>query len=105
LNLPRRMPLVPRPYHALYTFAVVFTTLFFMAFLWFALYQGVVAVRAATVSAMSQYSGQETYPTFQLADTFLSNLWYYFLVIMLFGLVLWVWVYSQKQALMERYYG
>jgi len=99
------MPIIPRPYNALYTFAVIFTTLFIMGFIWFALYQGVAAVQAAIVPVMSQYSGEDTYPTFELVDTFLSNLWYYFLVAVVFGLALWVYVYSQKRTLREAYYG
>lgn len=93
-------PLVrPRPFRVLYILSVVLVTLFVMAFIWFGLYAVMNPVRAGILSTMSQYDVENsTYQSFELADTFMSNLWTYILVIVVFALLYWVWVYSQRKG-------
>jgi len=84
----------------LYVSAVVIVALFLMGFLWFGLYAVMEPLRAGIVNAMSQYDVENsTYPSFVLADAFVSNLWSFFLVIVVFILLYWVWIYSQRKGL------
>lgn len=93
-----------RPFQILYQTAVVLVALFLMAFLWFGLYACITSVRAGIIGTMTQYdTANSTYPSFVLADTFMSNLWAYFLVIAVLGLLYWVFIYSQRKG--ERVYG
>lgn len=56
-------------------------------------------MRAGILSHMTQYdTANSTYSTFELADTFMSNLWLYLLVIAIFGLLYWVFIYSQRKG-------
>jgi hypothetical protein len=88
-----------RPFRILYVSAVILVTLFLMAFLWFALYASINSVRAGIMATMTQYDVENsTYPNFVLADTFMSNLWAFFLVIVVIGLLYWVWIYSSRKG-------
>ena len=95
------VPLVSpyRPFRILYQTAVVLVTLFLMAFLWFALYVAIHAVRTGVMATMNQYDvTNSTYPNFVLADTFMSNLWNFFLVIVVLGLLYWSYIYAQRKG-------
>ena len=90
----------PRPYNILYTFAVILTALFILGFLWFALWSATSTIRGAIGSSMNQHDiANTTYQTYELADTFLNNLWTYMLVIIVFGLLAWVFIYSQRKGI------
>lgn len=92
-----------RPVRVLYVYGVIVVALFLMAFIWFILWAGIVNVRGAVLSTMSQYDVADTpYPSFELADTFLNNLWTYFLVLVVVVLLYWALIYSQRKS---AYYG
>lgn len=89
----------PRPFRILYQTSVVLVCLFIMAFLWFGLYTAIDAIRTGIMATMSQYDvAGSTYPNFVSADTFMSNLWTFFLVIVTFALLYWVYIYSQRKG-------
>jgi hypothetical protein len=70
-----------------------------MAFIWFGLYAALSPLRTAIQGVMSQYNvNNSTYPSFELADTFMANLWTYLLMLFCFGLLFWVWIYSQRKG-------
>jgi len=97
---------VPRPHRVLYVFSVILTALFIMGFLWFALWSGVTSVRSAIASSMNQYDiANTTYSTYELSDTFLNNMWTYFLVIFIFGILCYVFIYAQRKNVSEFRYG
>lgn len=88
-----------RPFRVLYVSAVILVTLFLMAFLWFGLYAVIHSLRAGIVASMTQYDVENsTYPNFVLADTFMINLWGFFLVIVVMALLYWVYIYSQRKG-------
>ena len=73
--------------------------LFLMAFLWFVLNVAIQSVRTGILASLVQYDVENsTYPNFVLADTFMSNIWTFFLVIVVMGLLYWVWIYSQRKG-------
>jgi len=77
-----------------------------MGFLWFALWAGVSAIRTAIATSMNQYDiANTTYSTYELADTFLNNMWAYFLVIFVFGILCYVFIYAQRKNVPEFRYG
>jgi hypothetical protein len=82
----------------LYVYGVIIATLFVMAFLWMALYAAITPLRTGILASVSQYEDDATYESLTLADTFMSNMWTYFLVIVFFGLLYWVIVYSQRKG-------
>jgi len=83
----------PRPHRVLYVYAVVLTALFIMGFLWFALWSGVTTIRSAIATSMNQYDvANTTYQTYELADTFVNNMWTYLLVIVVFGILAYVFI-------------
>ena len=89
-----------RPFQVLYQTAVVLVTLFLMAFLWFGLYACINSIRTGIMVTMAQYDVENsTYPNFVLADTFMSNLWTFFLVIVVMALLYWTYIYSQRKGL------
>ena len=95
------MPLVSpyHPFHVLYQTAVVLVALFLMAFLWFGLYAGINSIRTGIMATMTQYdTADSTYSNFALADTFMSNLWQFFLVIVVVGLIYWAFIYAQRKG-------
>lgn len=90
---------MPNRTRILYTFAVVIVTLFVMAFIWFIMYAVVMPTRAAILTNMAQYdTANSTYSSFELADAFVNNLWAFFLVILVFGVLYWVYIYSQRKG-------
>jgi len=96
----------PRPHRVLYVYAIILTALFITGFLWFALWSGVTSIRAAIATSMNQYDiANTTYQTFELADTFLNNMWTYFLVIFVFGILAYVFIYGQRKNAPEFRYG
>lgn len=93
-----------RPFQILYQTAVVLVALFLMAFLWFALNAAVSSVRAGILSGMVQYDVENsTYSNFVLADTFMTNIWTFFLVILVFGLLYWAYIYSMRKGVSVGY--
>jgi len=100
------LPLVQPPStRVLYVFSVIIVSLFIMAFLWFIMYGPIVAIRTGVVAAMTPYDVENsTYDSFELADTFVTNLWLYFLVIFVIGLAYWVWIYTQRRDVPGAYY-
>lgn len=88
----------PRPTRQIYTYGVVLLGLFLFAFLWFIMWAVFDPVRASITSIMSQYDvANSTYQSFELADTFMNNLWLYMLVLATFILLIWVFHYSQRR--------
>jgi len=95
------LPIFPpyRPFRVLYITSVVLVTLFIMAFLWFGLYAAINSVRTGVLATMDQYDvSNSTHPNFVLADTFMSNLWVFFLVIVVLGLLYWVYLTAQRKG-------
>jgi len=62
------------------------------------LYVPVSQIQSAVATAMSGYSGDATYASYELADTFMMNFWTYLLVIAFVGLLYWAWIYSQRKS-------
>jgi len=92
-----------KPVRVLYVSAVVLVSLFIMAFLWFGLYSVMDGINTAAVASITQYDTENsTYSQFTLANTFMTNLWLFFLVIVVFGLLYWVWIYSQRKNVVYR---
>jgi len=70
-----------------------------MGFLWAVLYGVFVPLQAGIASAMSPYDvANSSYQSYQLADTFMTNLWSYLLVFVVFILAYWVYIYSQRKG-------
>lgn len=91
--------LKPQPTRILYVASVVLATLFIMGFLWFCLYACMSQIQTAVASSMSQYDiANTTYTNYELADTFMTNLWAYMLVIVVIGLSYWVYIYSSRKG-------
>lgn len=90
---------MPRPARILYIYAVLIVALFVMGFLWIVLYACIQPIQAGIASQMVQYDvNGSSYPHYQLADAFMSNLWTLFLVIVVFGLLYWVFIYAQRKG-------
>jgi len=90
----------------LYVFSVVLVSLFAMAFLWFVMYAAFTPIRAGITAAMTPYDVENsTYTSFEYADTFMSNFWAYFLVILILGLAYWAYIYSQRKQASGAYYA
>ena len=88
----------PKPTRILYVYAVILVTLFVIGLLWLVLYSVVVPFQAAIGSSMSQYDvANSSYSAFELADTFMSNLWVYLLVLVVIGLSYWIYIYTQHR--------
>jgi len=87
----------------LYVYAVILITLFVMGFFWFAFYSAISITHASIMASMAQWDNNSTYNTLELADTFLTNLWSLFLVLVCIILAYWVFHYSQQrgQVMME----
>lgn len=98
-------PLIkPHPTRILYVAAVVIVSLFIMGFLWFFLYAVITPVQTAVASNMVQYDiANTTYTNYELADTFMTNLWQYFLVIFVLAIAYWVYIYSQRKGVPSYY--
>ena len=62
------------------------------------MYVPITQVQAAIASTMEAYNNDPTYASYELADTFMGNLWTYLLVIMVLGLLYWAWIYSQRKS-------
>lgn len=89
----------PKPCRVLYIYAVVVVALFLMAFMWLIFYASISQIRGAITSTMIQYdTNGSAYGSFELADAFMSNLWAFFLVVVFFGLLLWVYHYAQRKG-------
>jgi len=85
-------------FRVLYVYAVVLVTLFVMAFLWLVLYAVVVPLQAGINSIMAQYDvANSSYQSYELANTFMTNLWAYLLVLVVLGLAYWIYIYSQRR--------
>jgi len=82
----------------MYSYAVVIITLFLMGFLWLMWQTVVLQVRAGIISQMATYENETAYATFELADIFVFNVWTFFLLIMMFGLLFFVIVYAQRKG-------
>lgn len=85
------------PVRVMYQVAVVLVGLFLMAFLWYALYSCINPLRLATVANMEQFENMTSYPSYTLADTFMANLWLFFVAIAGVGLLYWSWIYGQRK--------
>ena len=86
------------PTQILYVSSVVIVTLFVMAFLWLALFSAISPLRTSIAANMAQYDVENTtYASFELAEAFMNNVWIYFLVVVVFGLLYWCFIYSQRK--------
>lgn len=89
----------PQPTRIMYTAMVIAASLFILGFLWFCLYAAISLVQASTASVMSQYDIANTsYVNYELAETFIANIWTYLLMIAVLGLGYWVYIYSQRKG-------
>ena len=88
----------------MYVYAVVIVGLFVMAFLWFVVWASFTPLRTGVTDIMTQYNNESSpYPNFLLADTFMYNLWAFFMAIVVFGLLYWAWLYSQRKNMEAGY--
>jgi len=88
----------PKPFRALYVIAVSVTALVLFGVLWFGYVASMTAIDTAIGSSMNQYDLPNTsYQSWEYATIFMRNLADYLLVIMLFGLFIWVIVYQQRK--------
>lgn len=92
------LPKILLPTRVMYVYAVIIATLFVMGFFWFMFYAGVSLTRASVSNVMVQYNNNDTYTAFEYADTFMANIWGFFLVIMVLGLLYWAYIYSQRRG-------
>lgn len=84
----------------LYMLAVVLVAIFGLAFVWFIINE--VNTQVITVGHQVAYSLGTNSSTFDLAETFMSNVSSWLLIIALLGVALWAWRYSQMKG--ERMY-
>jgi len=87
----------------MYQLAVVFVGLFIMAFLWYALYSCIAPLSAAITSTMTEYENMTSYPSYGLANTFMTNLWLLLVAIFAIGLLYWTWLYGQRKNVESGY--
>lgn len=94
------LPLIrPQPTRIIYVFGVLIVSLFIMGFLWFIMYAVITPIQASIATSMSPYDvANSTYANYELADTFMTNLWAYMLVFVVFILLYWVYLYSQRKG-------
>lgn len=88
----------------MYPYAVILLTLFAMAFFWVVWYMVVSGVRGAVMTGMEPLEQNSTTPIFTLADTFVINIFTFFLMLMVIGLFLWVIMYSQHKGQEVQYF-
>jgi predicted secreted protein len=86
------------PSRAIYVIGVCLIGIFLFAFIWFIFYAAVIPVASGITASMNQYSGTTAYSAFGYAAAFMANLWTYMLAIVIFGLLLWAMVYSQRKG-------
>jgi hypothetical protein len=67
-----------------------------MAIFWFIFQQIVEAVQVSS-RALAQDFGS-TSPAYTQADLFMTNIFKYFLVLMLVGMTYWAYIYSQRKG-------
>lgn len=89
------VPFYPRPIRALYIYAVVIVALFVVTIFWYiVMYRIVGTVQAGANAIMEDLGTNSAYS--DLTHMFFENLVQYFLILFLFGLALFIYVYSQK---------
>jgi len=81
----------------LYVTAVVLLMVFLGGFLVFVCYSAIDQIRSSIATQMSDYSALDSYPNYELANTFMVNLWKFMPVILLLGVGYWVYIYSQHK--------
>jgi len=91
------------PVKIMYQVAVVFVGLFVMALLWYGLINCILPLSTGIATNMEQFENMTSYPNFELANTFMLNLWLFLLVIVGIALLYWSWLYGQR-AHVERGY-
>jgi hypothetical protein len=89
------LPVFPRT-RVIYVYAVVIISLMLMAIFWFIFQQIVEAIQISSRSLANSFGS--TSPTYTLADQFISNIFTYFLVLMLIGMTYWAYIYSQRKG-------
>ncbi len=80
----------------IYVYAVVIISLMLMAIFWFIFQQIVEAVQVAGRTLANNFGS--TSPTYTQADLFMTNIFTYFLVLMLIGMTYWAYIYSQRKG-------
>lgn len=83
---------------AIYIWLVSIVFLFIMAFLWFVFYYAITPVRTASNNLTAAYSNHTSYAALELADTFMFNLWFYFLALAFIGILLWSYHAAQRRG-------
>jgi hypothetical protein len=84
----------------MYVYAVFIISLLVLAFFWFAFYSAMLPIQTAISATMTPYANNSTSLTFDLANTFVMNVWVYFLAIAVIALVYWGITYSQRRGQM-----
>lgn len=92
-----RIGMGPGPIRSLYTYAVIISVLFVMAFVWLFLNEAVATIRAGILPVMTRYENTTNYQTFVYADIFVAQVWTLFLFLVILGLMYWVFIYSQRK--------
>lgn len=82
----------------MYSWMTIIVFLFIIVFLWAVCYAVIVPIRASTTAVMSQFENHTSYSAFALADTFMNNIWYYFLAISTIAILLWSYYYAQSRG-------
>lgn len=96
--------LYPKPVRVLYQMGVTIVFLFVLAFLWFLFYAVVTPLQTAIATSMTPFDvSNSTYPAYELANTFIENLWGYFLAVAIIGgLATWLYIYAQRKGVVAR---
>jgi hypothetical protein len=82
----------------MYVYAVLIISVFVLAFFWFAFYAAMLPIQTAIGGAMTPYANNSTSLAYDLANTFVVNVWVFFLAIAVIALAYWGITYSQRRG-------
>ena len=84
----------------IYIFATIIVFLFVVAVVWFVVWAIITPVSDAITPIATSYHNASwpLYDQLNYSLTFMTNFWQYLLALAFFGLVLWVYMYSQHRG-------
>ncbi|MHA2219478.1 MAG: hypothetical protein ACXACY_26510 [Candidatus Hodarchaeales archaeon] len=87
----------------IFVYVVIIVSLISLAFVWFALASVVQRVQEGLNPSLnaSAFADTDVYNAFVSASSFITYIWMFFLGLILFGLLYWAYIYSQRKG--ERY--
>jgi len=83
---------------AMYAWAVIIVFLFVTVFLWFITYAVITPLRASVTPLMTEFENHTAYANFALADTFMYNVFLFFLALSTIAVLLWSYHYAQRRG-------